>query len=219
MRMSGTEVVSIELAATISPSAADALALRVPPQLTMDRDASGEGHIDVLAFEMRGLGLGWPLPRLDYLEVLYRLGTALNGVPAWLVLRCDVDRALVRTMAAAVIRYPVRAAAIQLEHGAGSTNTLRAETASDSLSATLFPAAPGEVPPVRAPRRTFVVDRDRLFEVPWDERPAPERTFATVRDVESSACLSIFGAPVTFASTAVVHRGRTHICGRSRAFA
>jgi hypothetical protein len=43
------------------------------------------------------------------------------------------------------------------------------------------------------------------------------RDHASVTEVESSSCRAVFGAAVTFDSTALVHLGRRHFCGPARA--
>ena len=187
MRLSGTESISIELSGVLDAAATDALALGVPAPLGLERDADGRGCLSVLVLEMHGLGLAWTLPKFDYREVLYRLGVTMDGAPAWLALRCDLDRALVRGMAGAIIRYPVQRATIDIEEVDGATFTFRAATDADSLSAKLRLEASRGVPAPTPPRRTFVVDGGRLFEVPWNERAAPSRDHASVTDVESSA--------------------------------
>jgi hypothetical protein len=216
MQLSGTEAISIELSAVLEAGPTDALAPRVAAPLTLERDAAGRGCLSVLVLEMHGLGVGWALPTFDYREVLYRLGVIVDGVPAWLALRCDLDRVMVRRMAAATIRYPVQRATIAIEQVDGGTVSFRAETDVDSLAAKLRLHASGELPATIPPRRTFVVDRGRVLEVPWDERAAPARDHAAVTDVDNSACRSVYGAPVTFDGTALVHRGRKHFCGRAR---
>ena len=218
MRLSGTEAISVELAASIAPSAVEALLGTVPEPLSVQRDEAGCGSLSVLVLEMRGLGLAWPLPTFDYREVLYRLGVMADGAPAWLALRCDLDRALVRAAAGAMIRYPVRRAAIEIDHSDDQICTFRSVTDGDSLSATLRLEATGAPPAVTLPRRTFVVDRGDIFEVPWDERAAPRRSHARVREAQTSACCAVFGGPVVFDERAVVHRGRTHFCGAARAW-
>jgi len=218
MKLSGIESVSVELTASFPADATDAMALRVPAPLALERDGDGQGRVSVLVLEMHALGLGRLPPRFDYREVLYRLGVTVDGAPAWLAVRCDIDRAIVRTMARSIIRYPVRRAsiAIAIVDVGDPTLTFRARTDSDHLSATLTVVPEQGTPPAVPPRRTFVVDGGALFEVPWDEHPAPVRHHARVVETEGSACRAAFGAPITFAPTAVIHRGRTHFCGAAR---
>lgn len=204
MRLIGTEAVSLELAGSLSAAATDAVRLPAPLQIT--RDSSGRGHLSLLVLEMHGLGLGRLPPRFDYREVLYRLGVVIDDEPAWLAIRCDIDRTLVRRMAAATIRYPVRRAVIAIDQPDGHTVTFR----SDDLSATLE-IIDGAMPAPVAPARMFVVDDDALYEVPWDERPAPLRA-------EAKVVASAGDATITFDGTALIHRGRTHLCGPARRY-
>jgi hypothetical protein len=60
-----------------------------------------------------------------------------------------------------------------------------------------------------------VIQRGRTFEIPWDERPAPERHAARITALRGTSLARAFGAPVT-PGAAVVHRGRAHICGAAR---
>jgi hypothetical protein len=215
--MTGTESVSIELEARLPSEAADTLASRVPAPLAIELDAAGAAHASVLVLEMQDLGVGERLPpRFDYREVLYRLGVAIGGAPAWLALRCDIDRGLVRTMAASVIRYPVRRAVIEIARSEEGTLGLRAQTDSDRLTATLVLVPSESMPDVTPPRRTFVVSGGALFEVPWDERAAPTRERARLSAMHDDASRSVFGESLAFERSAVIHRGRTHICGSAR---
>lgn len=216
MRLTGTEVISIELSGSLSPAATGSFAARVPAPLAIARDDGGAGHVSVLVLEMHGLGLARGLPRFDYREVLYRLGVTVDGQAAWLALRCDLDRALVRAMAARIIRYPVCGARIDIDEPDARTVTFRAVTDGDVLAASLRLAEEGAAPAVAPPRRTFVIDRGRLYEVPWDERAAPVRAEALVSGVDAGGCTTVFGAGVDLDARAIVHRGRGHVCGAAR---
>jgi hypothetical protein len=146
---------------------------------------------------------------MNYREVLWRLGVVFEGAPAWLALRCDIDRLLVRRMAARVIRYRVERAHITFEEKQDQAVAVRAEAAGRVIAATMVMEEPIAHKP---PRRTFVVHERELFEVPWHERPAPARAVARVTVIDASASRTVFGAPVAFEDTCVVHRGRTHYC-------
>lgn len=212
----GTESVSVELSARLDLAATDAIARRVPAPLVLERDGAGRGSASLLVLEMSGLGLGGLPPRFDYLEVLYRLGVEVDGAPAWLALRCDIDRPLVRSFARAVIRYPVCPATITIDERGDRTLTLRAHTARDHLSVTLAVVEGHDAPEARPPRRTFVVDGPTLFEIPWDERPAPLRHHADLVAVDGPSIDAVFGGSVTLDPRAVVHHGRVHRCGAAR---
>jgi hypothetical protein len=203
VRLSGTEAISIELEGTLD--AGRTRAIPAPLEMRSDR-------VSVLVLAMRGLGA--PLiPRVDYREVLYRADVAFEGEPAWLAVRCDLDRALVRTMAAAIIRYPVEQARIDIEDG--ETLGFRSVAPGGTFAARLVVL--DDSPEAAPPRRTFVVQRGRLFEIPWGERPAPTRRSARVERVELAGAEAAFGGRVELDDAAVVHRGRTHLCGSARA--
>lgn len=211
---SGTETTSLELTAVLDAAAAETIERTLPDPLLLERDAERRGVASVLALEMHGLGLrGVPIG-LDYREVLHRVAARFRGEPAWVALRCDLDRALVRAMAAKIIRYPVAAARIAIEDGEDGVVRLRSDGGDGVIAATFAPAEAVEPTP---PRRTFVVHRERLFEIPWDERPAPVRRRASVTDSDASGCATVFGASLTFDGVATLHRGRTHFCGPGRA--
>lgn len=216
MELVGTESVSVELSARLDLAATDAMALRVPAPLVLERDGAGRASASVLALEMSGLGLGRLPLRFDYKEVLYRLGVAVDGAPAWLALRCDIDRPLVRSFARAIIRYPVCPATITIDERADRTITLLANTHRDHLSMTLALVEGQDAPEASPPRRTFVVDGPTLFEIPWGERPAPRRHHADVVAIDGASTDAVFGGSVTFEPRALVHHGRGHRCGAAR---
>jgi hypothetical protein len=216
VRLSGVEHVSVEVGVSLGAAATLAMEARVPSPLVLARGGSGHAHASLLVLEMRGLGLGRLPPRFGYREVLYRLGVTIDGAPAWLALRCDIDRPLVATMARSLIRYPVRSATIAIDEPSGATLSLGARTSSDDLAMTLSLVPGRGTPEAIPPRRTFVVDGGALFEVPWDERPAPERHDADVVACSGSALEAAFGGPTTFEPRALVHRGRGHFCGPAR---
>ncbi|MFO0640820.1 MAG: hypothetical protein U0183_16485 [Polyangiaceae bacterium] len=207
---------SVELGARLDLAATDAMARRVPPPLVIERDAGGRGSASLLVLEMSGLGLGRLPPRFDYREVLYRVGVEVDREKAWLAVRCDIDRPLVRSFARAVIRYPVCPATITIDDRGDRTLTLRAHTARDHLSVTLAVEEGQDAPEPSPPRRTFVVDGPTLFEIPWDERPAPRRQTSDVVAIEGPSTGAVFGGAVTFDPRAVVHHGRVHRCGAAR---
>jgi hypothetical protein len=218
MRLVGTETISAELAGSLPRARGEALLARTAGTkrsnalpLTLELDDAERSRVSVLVLAMKGLGVAGLPFGLDYHEVLYRFGVVYDGAPAWLALRCDIDRALVRKMAAAIIRYPVRSAAIDIERNA-STVMLRAKTRDDVFEATLHFASPQITPEHVPPRRTLVVHREHVYEVPWAERPAPVRDRAAITVADTSACRAVFGTEVAF-DDAIVHQGRTHLCG------
>jgi hypothetical protein len=213
MRLEGTEEISIELDGELDPAGAEAFAKRLPTSLRVDADAfsHGYGRVSILVLQMRGLGLRRVplLPGADYLEVLYRLSIVVGGVRAWLAVRCDLDRAAIRATASRVIRYPVQSALIEILTPSDEIVAVRERVRGASLEATLRLDEETDAAPTR---RTFVMQREQLYEIPWDERTTTRPRRATVEDVDTSACTEVFGAPVTITGAAIVHRGRRHFC-------
>jgi hypothetical protein len=193
MRLAGTEKISIEIEGSLDPAATEAFAKRLPLR--------PDGRMSILALEMRGLGLrDVKLPGLNYREVLHRLSVNVDGAPAWLALRCDLDSALVRRTATRVIRYPVHDARISIS---------ASEIRSDAFSARL---RIGDEAMPHALRRTFVIQKERLFEIPWDEKLTTTPREAVVEDVEMHGCEEVFGGPISLETRAIVHRERRHFC-------
>jgi hypothetical protein len=213
VRLSGTEILALEIEGALEGGVGEEL-VRTSPPFAVERDAEGRARVAILALSMKGLKTsGVPGPRFDYLEVLYRLGIVFEGHRAWLAVRCDIDRGLVRSMARAIIKYPVRAATIAIADDGKGGLTVDAGDAL-RLRASYEDGAPAP-DPVK-PRRTFVAHRGRLYEVPWDELPAPRRASVAIGSIDV-ADGGVFGSEIAFAPSGVAHWGRTHICGPARA--
>lgn len=212
MELTGTEAISLELGGHID---ADRAALLAGPGLDVV-ERRGRVRIGLLVLQMRGLGLG-PL-RLSYGEALWRLAVLWAGRPAWLGLACDLDRPLVRWLAARLIRYPVRAARIDL---LGAPDGIRCEVRSRAGRLRLACTETLAQPPAEPPRPLLVRERPggRLFSVPWGEVPAPERRAVLLRpdDPDLALARATFGEAQTLAldRAGVLHRGRLHRCGRA----
>lgn len=214
MELTGTEAISLELGGHID---AERAALLAGPGLGVV-ERRGRVQIGLLVLQMRDLG---PL-RLCYGEALWRLAVTQAGRPAWLGLACDLDRAAVRWLAARLIRYPVRAAGIDLptrpgpQDPPGPTDEIRCEVRARAGSLLLVCKETRAQPPAEPPRPLLVRERPggRLFSVPWGEVPAPERRAVLL---QPDGCLDL--ARVTFGETpvmdraGVLHRGRLHRCG------
>ena len=198
----GTETETLELGGVL-PETARGL---VPAPLAV-RD--GPLRVEVLLFAMHGLALrAMPWPRFDYREALWRIECERDGELGWYAIACDLDSAAIRVFGRRVVRYPTRTARFSGEwsiEAAGGTFTTR--SAIDDRS---------EPPAPVAPRRMFVRDGELVFEIPWQEIPAPERHVARIEVLADSLSEPTFGHLVTWDSSGLVHRGRTHMCGRAR---
>lgn len=160
-------------------------------------------RVGVLFFAMSGLKIrGVPWPGFDYTEALWRRAEG----EAWLVVACDLDRALVRVMGKRIVRYPARTASFV---GRWSVTT---ESGSFSVQVTEKNESPAPTPP----RRTLVREGDRTYEIPWEEIPAPIRKVATVDVLSDTLSEPTFGSRVEWSKAGLVHRGRIHMCGVAR---
>jgi hypothetical protein len=198
--LKGTEAETLELDGTLPVAAR----LRVPAPLQVD---DGPVRVNVLWFAMHGLALrGVPWPRFDYCEALWRIAARIAGEPAWFAIACDLDSPTIRAFGRRVVRYPTRVARFgarwSVEADGGTLATRVAETTE----------SPEPVPA----RRTFVRDRDRVYEIPWEEIAAPVRCVARVEVVADTLSERTFGERATWASSGLVHRGRIHMCGVAR---
>jgi hypothetical protein len=164
-------------------------------------------RVSLLFFAMSGLKLrGVPWPGFDYNEALWRTDARIEGEPAWLAVACDLDSALVRAFGRRIVRYPTRVARF--------TGRWSVENDAGVFSVRAIPAASSPDP--MAARRTLVRDGGRVWEIPWQEIPAPERHVAKVEVLSDSLSEPTFGARVEWSSRGLVHRGRTHMCGIAR---
>ncbi len=198
--LTGTETETLELDGTLPASAGASVPLPL-------RLAEGPVPVNVLFFAMRGLRMrGVPWPAFDYREALWRIAVELDGEPAWLAVACDLDSAMIRAFGRRIVRYPTRVARFD-----GHWSVV-AEGGAFSTESTLGAASPAAVPP----RRTFVRDGGRVYEIPWEEVPAPERHVASVGVLSDSLSAPTFGARATWSPSGLVHRGRIHSCGIAR---
>ena len=196
----GIESETLEMDGTL---AADARP-DVPAPLTLP---AGPAHVNVLFFAMRKLALrGVPWPAFDYVEALWRMSVRFEGEPAWLAVACDIDRGLIRALGRRIVRYPTRVASFDGRWAVEVDGAL--------LDACVM--GEGESPAPVSAKRTFVRDRAKLYEIPWEEIPASDRHTARVEVRSDSLSERTFDAPVAWNASALVHRGRTHMCGIAR---
>lgn len=194
--LEGTEVSTLEVAGEIDVAVPDPFR------------ATGEGSL--LLFAMKSLGLPGVPTGLDYREALWRVGITLENERAWLVVRCDIDSRIVRALGARVVKYPTRAASF--EH-ADDTWTVR--TGEGELRARFFRKE--WVEPTAA-RRTFVIQKGRIWEIPWEEVPARTRHLAHVEISRDTLSSRTYGRPMRWLDVGVAHAGRIHRCGIARPF-
>lgn len=200
----GTEECTLEIGGTMSLG-------RLPP-VGLEPELEGDRvRVEVLFFRMRGLKVhGAPGPAFDYGEALWRVGVRFEGAPCWLALACDIDDWSVRAMGAVMVRYPVRSADF-------SFSPVEFAVRDEERRAFLVRVSEGgEQPPVRAPRRTLVISRGALYEIPWLEEATDHRRVAQCRVEEDALARFTFGPDATFAGEGVVHRGRIHRCGLAK---
>ena len=206
--LTGVEAWTVELSGVLPRRTAERAARGF--ELIEDNDGI---EVGLLAFGMTGLALdAMPFPRFDYCEALWRIGVMLDGRRGWLAHTCDLDRRLIRSFGRRFIRYPVRSADIEADHG-GDDWRVRISVP-DVFSACLRPTE--ITPDPILPRPVVVRDGGQTFTVPWAEEPAPYRVTAEVVEVHDEVSTITFGDGVTWASSALLHRGRTHRCGFAR---
>ncbi len=208
-QLSGIERRTIEIAGRLEPARARTL---TPAGLTVREDAGG-AEVEMLAFRMSGLsphGMTWL--GVDYGEVLFRLGVEWRGEPAWFVVRCALDRAVVAASAAALMRYPVKLVRrIAIEAAASGWRLSADDHEGNLLRAALEPTSEA-TPSPRPVRPVLVRASGKLMRVPWEETPAPHRVQAHVTVEVGVLEREALGAPVRWMS-ALLHEGRQHRCG------
>jgi hypothetical protein len=199
----GTEALTLEVGASLSLSAARPL---VPARFELD----AEPRANVLLFKMTGLAArGLSFATFDYFEALWRVSILHEGAPAWFAVACDIDHPVVRALGARLVRYPTRAARI-----VGSEGRWLVEAGGAKLDLRVSDEDTAAVP---ALRRTFVARGANVYEIPWDEEPPAKARSARVTASDDSLLRATFGDAAKLDDTAVVHRGRVHMCGFARA--
>lgn len=203
LQLAGTEELSFELGGSVAPRAARA---HLPSGLGLV-EVDGAARVALTVFRVRGLGVrGLPGPKLDYSEALWRLLVEHDGALAWFAVACDIDSALVRPAARALIRYPVRPsrlaiapdgftiAAVERELDVGLAEPVVADIES-----------PGQRP-------LLVASGGRLWRVPWSEIEARE-TSARGLEVRADTLSLRSVGDVAWDRAALCLRGRGHRCG------
>lgn len=208
MELKGQETATLELRGALA--LADARA-KVPATLELE-EVDGRAVVGLLLFQMKGLkAVGVPGPSFDYAEALWRVGVVVAGRPAWFAVACDLDHGLVRTLGRWMIRYPTRAASVDWAAGDPVTVTVLGNGAALRVSAW---SKEGEVAAV-PPRRALVGSASALYEVPWNEEPAPWRRAAAVEVIDDALTVATLGV-VRWSRDGLLHRGRIHRCGFAR---
>lgn len=209
IQLSGTESLTLEIGASLPVGSAREL---ISEGLELEQK-QGRVPASLLLFRMSGLhGRGLPVPHFDYWEALWRVGIVWDGAPAWVGLKCDLDHAFIVWAGARFIRYPVRRAAfVCVEGQASCAVTVTVSGVSFQVGATF-----GDTVGAVAPRRLLVRHRGGLYEVPWEEEPAPYRAHAEIAVLENVLAQETFGRGASFERVGTVHRGRTHRCGLAR---
>jgi hypothetical protein len=214
-RFRGRERVTIELDGAFDPAG-----LAVPAGVSLD-PPDGPARVRLFAFDVEGLRItGVPLLRASYAEVLWRVAVCIraDGAPAWWALRCDLGALGPRVAARRWVRYPVRAADVEV-----TEDRVRVAAAEGELSIALAPdelAGPGHpsgATPALEPRR-LITGLDAAWEVPWaDDGGAGNdgggAQIVRARVERDALSKPTVGAEVRWSANALVRRGREHRCG------
>ncbi len=217
-RFRGRERVTIELDGAFDPAG-----LAVPAGIELD-PAHGEARVRLFAFFVEGIRIaGVPFFRASYAEVLWRVAvraavdrasgepagedTRPEIVPAWWAIRCDLGARGPRFAARRWVRYPVRAAEVEV-----AGERVRVVAAAEGELAIAIGVAGGAA---AVEQRPLITGLDAAWAVPWgdDGSEAAEAPVSVERDTLSMVTL---GAEVRWSPTALVRRGREHRCGTAR---
>lgn len=225
-RFRGRERVTIELEGTFDPAG-----LAVPAGVALD-PPEGPARVRLFAFFVEGLRIaGVPLVRASYAEVLWRVAVRAgidepagedaraDGAPAWWAICCDLGARGPRVAARRWVRYPVRAADVEV-----AAQRVRVAAPGGELSIAIGP--PGGPPAERAEERAEIEPRrlitglDAAWAVPWgddgDDGDGGQAQAAPARVERDTLSEVTLGAAVRWSPTAVVRRGREHRCGTAR---
>jgi hypothetical protein len=201
-RFRGRERITIELDGAFDPAG-----LAVPAGVELD-PPEGPARVRLFAFFVEGIRIaGVPLLRASYAEVLWRVAVRADGGPAWWALCCDLGAIGPRFAARRWVRYPVRAADVEVVE-----DRVRVAAAGGGELAIAVGAAGA---PAGVEQRPLITGLDAAWVVPWgdDGGDAHIAPVSVERDELSQITV---GAEVRWSPTAVVRRGREHRCGTAR---
>ena len=214
-RFRGRERVTIELDGAFDPAG-----LAVPAGVALD-PMEGPARVRLFAFFVEGIRIrGVPLFRASYAEVLWRVAVRADGAPAgegaraaidpaWWAICCDLGARGPRLAARRWVRYPVRAAAVEVVEA-----RVRVVAPEGELSIAIGPpdetAAAAAIEP-----RGLITGLDAGWSVPWGEDGGTAQAAPARVEVDTLSRLTV-GAKVRWATTARVRRGREHRCGTAR---
>lgn len=206
MDFAGRERIGFQLAGTVPTSAArDRCGGNVPID-----DAGGRAPVRLTVLALEDVGAGAVPVKLTYLEALWRVGLLLRKKPAWLVVKVDVDRALVRGLASWLMSYPTRAAAIELHDQPRALDlAIRAGAVALSVRAELNTQNPKDDDKRMLATRSGA----RFFRVPWGDAAPSSRQGAYVTVHDSGLAEATLGDGLVWDEGATVWRQRVHRCG------
>jgi hypothetical protein len=198
-RFRGRERVTIELDGAFDPSG-----LAIPAGIAVE---GAPARVRLFAFFVEGLRVaGVPLLRASYAEVLWRVAVRADDAPAWWAIRCDLGALGPRLAARRWVRYPVRAAAVEV-----SGERVRVAAPPGELSIAIGP--PG--PPADAEPRPLITGQGAAWAVPWGDDGDAARAAPVEVEADTLSAMTV-GAQVRWSPTAVIRTGREHRCGVAR---
>jgi len=190
-RFSGRERITIELDGSFEPT------LALPAGLALDL-VDGRARVSLFAFHVDDLRvIGMPLVRSSYAELLWRIAVRRGEQRAWWVAACDLTAAGPAWAARRWVRYPVRKRRIDVSEAGVSVEGLAFEI-----------GPPGD--PAIVEQRPLLTGA--VFQVPWGDDASGAHT-APVRAMADTLGPITVGSDVTWATTAIVRKGREHRCG------
>lgn len=169
-------------------------------------------RLSVLAIEELRAG-SVPI-KFTYLEALWRIGVLIRKRPAWLIVKVDADRPLVRTLLSMIMSYPTRAARIELTD---AQRTLEMSIHAGSVAMTVRAELNTSSPAEEDKRQLVTRAGARFYKVPWGRATPSSRQGAIITMQDSGLSAGTVGEGVTWDESATVWRGREHQCGSAEA--